>query len=307
MRSEDLYRSMSGIDDALLIECLQPTMKRRRMPIRTLAALAACLVFVLGGAIFEPWQRFGSDVSGNGNHGVESSNNPVEASQKAKSNFFVITANAAELPNDGECVSGEVFGIRFNDYTGGLYGGYIPELFSIGGRNIAKVKITTDKNEIFTSKSVYEGDSDYPTDDELAICNANPYSGKGYYNWVSDVSYKKYHYDYWQVQGNSVEMDYNANLSYGFFAKDSINLEIGDMKMNYRACVDMLEGTRLSVAVTYENGQREEHHYLVHSGKVLYEYNMEKHQCERYERFLTPDEERDGTLWTYSILIEQLD
>ncbi len=308
MRSEELYRSMSGIDDAILAGCLQPAKKKsRRIPYRSLISVAACLVLVLGGAIFEPWQRFGGGISGGENSGIETSGNQTVTNQKAKSNFFVITANAAELPEDGEYVSGEVFGIRVNDYTGGLYGGYIPELFSIGGRNIAKVKITTDKNEIFTSKSVYEGDSDYPTDDELAISNANPYSEKGYYNWVSDVSYKKYHYDYWQVQGNSVEMDYNANLSYGFFAKDSINLEIGDMKMNYRACVDMLEGTRLSVAVTYENGQREEHHYLVHSGKVLYEYNMEKHQFERYERFLTPDEERDGTSWTYSIILEQLD
>jgi hypothetical protein len=318
MRSEELYRSMSGIDDAILAGCLQPAKKKsHRIPYRALISVAACLVLVLGGAIFEPWQRFGSGISGGENSGIETSGNQTVTNQKAKSNFFVITANAAELPEDGEYVSGEVYSIRVNDLSTGFCGGYIPELFSIGGRNIAKVKLSADKNEIFTSKPLYKEDAEYPTDSEVASCNANPYTDRGYYNWVNDTDYKKYaetgvkelkyHYDYWQVQGDTYEAEYNANLSYGFFSQESINVDTGDLRLDYHTMVDMLEGTKLTITVTYENGQSEEHHYLVHSGKVLCEYNEDEYKFERQERFLTPEEEQNETTYFYSILIEQLD
>ena len=311
MRSEDLYRGMSGIDDAILKRCMEPVGdKRRKVHYRQWIAVAACVCLVVFGTIFEPWQRFGG-ASGQTTGDGPAASKPLEEDVKPTRNFFVITANAAELSNDVEYESGDVYGLTLSDSTQGMCSGYILDYFSIGGQNIEKVTISVDKNELYTCKDIYEGDDEWPTEKQLEETYTDYFTDAGYYNQVFDRKEMtetghrewKYHYEYWRIVGDSYEAPYDDELRYGFFVRDALN----SFDVDYDAQVDMMNDARLTVGVTYLNGEYEEHHYCVKTGRVIYESTGGLYG-ERGSRILSQEEYEGGELgFVYSWLLEQID
>lgn len=76
----------------------------------------------------------------------------------ALDNLFAITAYATELPT--EVSSGDVIGLSAVMAQVGS-SEYLNGRFMISGQNIKKVKIETDKCNLYSAVSIYEGDAEY--------------------------------------------------------------------------------------------------------------------------------------------------
>ncbi|MBE5908663.1 MAG: hypothetical protein E7278_07505 [Lachnospiraceae bacterium] len=325
MRSEDLYRSMSGIDDEVLKRCIEPTAyRRRKMHYRPWIAAAACVMLVLFGACFEPWQRFGG-----GAYGDTAGNEPVvgqmsdgdepatdQDAVKPTRNYFVITANASELSDDVECESGDVYNLNIIQGQGGMVEGYLLDRFEVGGQNIDKIKISVDKNELYISRDIHEGDPDWPTDEELQETNQNPYSDKGFYDMMlthkemTETGHREWkgYYVYKRIVGSDYEGAYSSNCKYGFFVRSGTELSYDDPRGDYYSQVDMMNGAVLTVGVTYLNGEYEEHHYQVQTGRVVLHTANDSMYGKLGDRFLTAEEYETGEApFSYSYLLERID
>lgn len=323
MRSEDLYRSMSGIDDAILKRCIQPIKKRRHIHYKAWIAVAACAVLVLCGAIYEPWNGVGESESENYTSGNDANDGDVtevvQSDTRVLNNFFVLTAKAAELSEEemDQAVSGNVVGLTSESSVMGMCGAYVFNRFYLSGANIEKVKLSVDKNELYSSKDIYENDADWVTEEEVSKCRSNPYTDEGYYNIIMDQKVMResghrewqYHYEYWHMEGSVYEADYNKNISYGFFVPDAIDYRNDDPCGYAWDVIDMTEGTILTIGVTYDDGEYEEHHYQVKVGKIALGDDLDGDMySDRLERFLTPEEEAsDYAPFEYGCLLEQID
>ncbi len=171
MKSETLYRAMNSIDDEIIyrngkINKVGSTKKHNRNTLyRMIASVAATAVLFTGINVLKPWERFGQSTGSENGSGIEVADNttittsPIEETK----NVFVITANAAEPVPDvqtGSISSGDVMGISSSSAGYGS-SSFLTERFTISGQNIKKVRISTDKCNIYTSVPVYSGDPDF--------------------------------------------------------------------------------------------------------------------------------------------------
>ena len=230
-------------------------------------------------------------------------NDSVYGQDVADGNIFAITAYASELPE--EITSGDVLGLRMIGAGHGSLS-YLDGRFTISGQNIEKIKVTTDKCELYTSVPVYEGDSDY----ENAV-NAQINGQEEYYEvFAGEREEGGYvdHYDHLQIVGSSYEGEYNDQMYFGISIPEELQTASADIKEGYYKSVDQVDGATLTIEVTYADDSIETHHYKLTTGKIFVPRDEnEVNQWDNLTRFLTAEEEASGTANSYGYLIEKMD
>ena len=113
-------------------------------------ALVACaaLTFVVTGGYFSYLSKSGDDKT----------SNVTKAPTALTGNVFAITSNAAVLPEGFS--SGDVINLSTAISSYGS-SDYLDGRFAISGNNIEKVRVETDKCNLYTVVPIYEGDPEY--------------------------------------------------------------------------------------------------------------------------------------------------
>ena len=225
----------------------------------------------------------------------------------ANNNFFAITAYAAELPE--EVASGDV--MELSPVSAG-YGNalFLDQRFVISGENIEKVRISTDKCNMYSVTPVYEGDDDF--------AKAQNDEANGEYVKILDVDddfdeenstvETPHHYDHIVIEGNSYEGAYNNNMAFGISVPKELWSKSSDDKLSYYEDVDQVNGATITIAVTYTDGSVEEHHYRLSTGKIFVPTKEGDNDWDNLTRFLTSEEESAGnTSYTYGYLMTKID
>lgn len=232
----------------------------------------------------------------------------ADAKKSENKNLFVITAHAAELPEGVN--SGDV--VEISSVNAG-YGSsdYLEGRFSIAGQNIQKVKISTDKCNVYSAVTVAEGDADY----EKAQNGENDKDNERY-ELVIDVSSEdggktevtKSHYDHLVNQGNTYEGEYNEKMSFGMAIPKELWSTNEDLKAAAWEEIDQIKGAILTIEVIFADGNVETHHYKLDTGKIFVPVD-ENGFChyDQLTRFLTPEEEASETAFVYGYLMEKID
>ena len=263
-----------------------------------LVACAALSLIVTGG--------YFRGSTKNGNDGVASVN---DVQSLASNNFFAITAYAAELPEG--VASGDVMGL--SSVSAG-YGGalHLDQRFAISGENIDKVRISTDKCNIYSVVPVYEGDADF------AKAQNDDISANEEYVMIADVDddfdeetsteVTPYHFDHIVIEGNSYEGAYNSNMAFGMSVPEELwSKSDDDAQYNYEN-INQVNGATITIAVTYTDGSVEEHHYCLNTGKIFVPVKDGYNDWNNLTRFLTAEEEKDSaTHYTYGYLMTKID
>lgn len=185
-------------------------------------------------------------------------------------NFFVITAHAAELPEG--VTSGDVIELsRVRVGQGSPL--YLDGRFTISGQNIDKIKVTTDKCNLYTSVPNYEGNTDDP-----------------------------------QIVGQSYEGKYSDKMSFGMSVPEELWSTNDDPKEGYWEAVNQLNGATITVEVTFSDESTEIHHYRINTGKIFVPADDNGFlQWDNLTRFLTAEEENSETPFSYGYLLEKID
>ena len=225
----------------------------------------------------------------------------------ANNNFFAITAYAAELP-EGVAL-GDV--MELSPVSAG-YGNalFLDQRFVISGENIEKVRISTDKCNMYSVTPVYEGDDDF--------AKAQNDEANGEYVKILDVDddfdeenstvETPHHYDHIVIEGNSYEGAYNNNMAFGISVPKELWSKSSDDKLSYYEDVDQVNGATITIAVTYTDGSVEEHHYRLSTGKIFVPTKEGDNDWDNLTRFLTSEEESAGnTSYTYGYLMTKID
>lgn len=184
-------------------------------------------------------------------------------------NFFAITAYAAELPEG--VTSGEV--LTLSAFSAG-YGSseYLDGRFAISGQNIEKVKISTDKCNIYTVTSLDK-------DEEHLV-----------------------------IAGNMYEGAYNDNMSFGMSVPEELWSDNDNMQAASHEDIDQVNGAILTIEVTFADGSTEVHHYKLNTGKIYVPADENGYlQWDNLTRFLTANEDTGETPYTYGYLMEKID
>ena len=269
-------------------------MNRKRIIAYGLAACIALSLIAFGGN----WGR-----------GLRAGENTASVAETesgtANANVFAITAYAAELPEGVK--SGDVTGIRRVEAGYGNES-FLDGRFFISGQNIERIKVTTDKCEIYTSVPVYSGDPDYenaagfePNDNEFyeeVFKEGDPGSDQ------LELEY----YDHIRIVGESYEGEYNASMSVGISIPEELHIAGDDDKDSFWKSIDQADGAVLTVEATFLDGSTETHHYKLNTGKIYVpaEEDGTLH-WDQLTRFLTSDEEKAGTPFIYGYLMEKMD
>lgn len=201
-------------------------------------------------------------------------------------------ANTGEIikPQDNILVFEEGGGI---DSTIGFFTGC---LFKITGENIEKVKISLDADGgIYRSKTFTEQDISLEEIQEIdkaqyeamwnsedigiagaQVCKNEKTKGSDLILPVYDeISEKWYVETLWKLD-NQVEETYDDKSTYGFWLNEPpIAFEETDLQKAWHERIDLLEGVKMYVTVTFTDEQVQTQTYTLHSGKLAVEYNEE--------------------------------
>ncbi len=275
-------------------------MSMKKIAVCGLAACAAVTLAVTGGYFRGDSRSEESNVSGT-----------KEIQSTSENHFFAITARAAELPEGENLASGDVVGLS---RVSAGYGSaeYLDGRFSISGQNIEKVKISTDKCDIYTAVSIYEGDAEYDSARE------SERNGTGEYVMIPDVSSDDdednaaesvpHHYERLTVAGNTYEGSYNENMQFGMSVPEELWSADADDQKNYHEDVDQVNGATLTIEVTFSDGTCETHHYRVKVGKIFVPVGEDGYlQWDNLTRFITEEEESEEVCYDYGYLLEKID
>ena len=184
-------------------------------------------------------------------------------------NFFAITAYAAELPEG--VISGDV--LTLSAFSAG-YGSseYLDGRFAISGQNIEKVKISTDKCNLYTVTSLDKGE------------------------------------EHLVIAGNTYEGAYNDNMSFGMSVPEELWSNNDNMQAASHEDIDQVNGAILTIEVTFADGSTEVHHYRLITGKIYVPADENGYlQWDNLTRFLTANENIEETPYTYGYLMEKID
>ncbi len=237
--------------------------------------LVACaaLALVVTGGFFGALPGINGDGNADTNRGQNITNG----------NLFAITAYAAELPEG--VTSGEV--LTLSTTTGG-YGSseYLDNRFAISGHNIEKVKISTDKCNLYSVTSLYKSDPDCEKD--------------------QNVTPTPYPYEHLVIEGNAYEGAYNDNILFGMSVPKELRSNNDNIQAALHEDIDQVDGAILTIEVTFTDGNTEVHHYRLNTGKIYIPADENGYlQWDNLTRFLTADEYE--TPYTYGYLIEKID
>lgn len=290
--------------------------RKRRMTRKTVVAsgLVACAVvaFVVTGGYFGIFSK--SEGGRTTIAGLERSDAGTVSSALGK-NLFAITAYAAELPEG--ITSGDVVGLSM---VSAVYGSaeYLDGRFMISGQNIEKIRISTDKCNLYTATLIYKGDAEYTKAQEAEA------SGTGEYVRITDAPLNSdetdtsdeaaasgsdaYHYEHLEVAGSTYEGVYNDYTQFGMSVPKEQWSTSKDDQQNYHENVDQVNGATLTIEVSFSDGTSETHHYRVHVGKIFVPEGKDGYlQWDNLTRFLTAEEEAGETPNVYGYLLERMD
>ncbi len=290
--------------------------RKRRMTRKTVVAsgLVACaaVAFVVTGGYFGIFSK--SEGGRTTIAGLERSDAGTVSSALGK-NLFAITAYAAELPEG--ITSGDVVGLS---RVSADYGSaeYLDGRFMISGQNIEKIRISTDKCNLYTATLIYKGDAEYTKAQEAEA------NGTGEYVRITDAPLNSdetdtsdeaatsgsdaYHYEHLEVAGSTYEGVYNDNTQFGMSVPKEQWSTSKDDQQNYHENVDQVNGATLTIEVSFSDGTSETHHYRVNVGKIFVPEGKDGYlQWDNLTRFLTAEEEAGETPNVYGYLLERMD
>ena len=290
--------------------------RKRRMTRKTVVAsgLVACaaVAFVVTGGYFGIFSK--SEGGRTTIAGLERSDAGTVSSALGK-NLFAITAYAAELPEG--ITSGDVVGLS---RVSADYGSaeYLDGRFMISGQNIEKIKISTDKCNLYTATLIYKGDAEYTKAQEAEA------NGTGEYVRITDAPLNSdetdtsdeaaasgsdaYHYEHLEVAGSTYEGVYNDHTQFGLSVPKEQWSTSKDDQQNYHENVDQVNGATLTIEVSFSDGTSETHHYRVNVGKIFVPEGKDDYlQWDNLTRFLTAEEEAGETPNVYGYLLERMD
>ena len=217
-------------------------------------------------------------------------------------NLFAITAYAAELPEGTKSV--DVIGLRLVEAAYGTPD-FLEGRFTISGQNIDKVKLTTDKCNLYTTVPTRREDPDFGTAEKAIANNHELYEPiyKGDPETDGHVEY----YEHSIIVGQSYEGDYNDQMSFGMSVPKKLQSTSDDPKNGYWEDVDQVNGAILTVEVIFKDGNSETHRYKLNTGKIYIPVGPDDElQWDNLTRFLTAEEE-DHAPFAYGYLIEKMD
>lgn len=272
-------------------------------------ACASLVVIIIGGYLGNR-PRFEEDKIANAeehyNIAQEETTEEKEEHSIALDNLFAITAYAAELPE--EISSGDVIGLSAVMAQVGS-SEYLNGRFMISGQNIKKVKIETDKCNLYSAVSIYEGDAGY----EKAGNTISNVEGEEYimvmdedfnFDETSATGPKSHHYEHLIVEGNSYEGAYHEKMQFGMSIPEELRSKNEDDKTAYHEDVDQVNGATLTIEVTFSDDSTEIHHYRLITGKIFVPSDENGYlQWDNLTRFVTSEEEP----YTYGYLMEKID
>ena len=235
----------------------QPARSMRGGMKRLLAAACAFAV-VLGGAAL---------------HGRQTGSDPVTDI----AHTFGLVAYAADTgemrqPKDSrivfDCGSGA------DDPDKGFFSGC---LFKVTGENIKTVSATIDRGAVYRTKTVKDTSADRDewvssmyqgTNPELDSADTVMVWGNGF-----EGAEQMYADLCWKLD-NGFADEYNPDVSYGLWLpSEPSEDENADLQQEWHENVDRLEGTKLTVTVTFADGSTQTRTMTLHTGKLGIEFN----------------------------------
>lgn len=234
----------------------QPVRSMRGGMKRLLAAVCAFAV-VLGGAAL---------------HGRQTGSDPV----MDIAHTFGLVAYAADTgemrqPKDSrivfDCGSGA------DDPDKGFFSGC---LFKVTGENIKTVSATIDRGAVYRTKTVKDTSADRDEWVRTMHQGTNPEldGADRIMVWGSDEMHM-YADLCWKLD-NGFADEYNPDVSYGLWLpSEPSEDENADLQQEWHENVDRLEGTKLTVTVTFADGSTQTRTMTLHTGKLAVEYKSE--------------------------------
>ena len=234
----------------------QPARSMRGGMKRLLAAACAFAV-VLGGAAL---------------HGRQTGSDPVTDI----AHTFGLVAYAADTgemrqPKDSRIVFDCGSGV--DDPEKGFYSGC---LFKVTGENIKTVSATIDRGAVYRTKTVKDTSADRDewvrsmhqgTNPELDGADRIMVWGSDEMHMYADLCWKL---------DNGFTDEYNPDASYGLWLpSEPSEDENTDLQQEWHETVDRLEGTKLTVTVTFADGSTQTRTMTLHTGKLAVEYKSE--------------------------------
>ena len=239
---------------------------RARQPVRSmrggmkrLLAAACAFAVVLGGATL---------------HGRQTGSDPVTDI----AHTFGLVAYAADTgemrqPKDSKIVFDT--GSGADDPEKGFYSGC---LFKVTGEDIKTVSATIDRGAVYRTKTVKDTSADRDewvrsmhqgTNPELDGADTVMVWGNG-----SVEGEEQMYADLCWKLDNGFTDEYNPDVSYGLWLpSEPSEDENADLQQEWHENVDRLEGTKLTVTVTFADGSTQTRTMTLHTGKLGIEFN----------------------------------
>lgn len=269
---------------------------RVRQPVRSmrggmkrLLAAACAFAVVLGGAAL---------------HGRQTGSDPVTDI----AHTFGLVAYAADTgemrqPKDSrivfDCGSGA------DDPDKGFFSGC---LFKVTGENIKTVSATIDRGAIYRTKTVKDTSADRDewvssmyqgTNPELDGADTVMVWGNG-----SEEGAEQMYADLCWKLDNGFTDEYDPDASYGLWLpSEPSEDENADLQQEWHENVDRLEGTKLTVTVTFADGSTQTRTMTLHTGKLGIEFNDDTSGPQLTGEVLT-DEQAAAEGYIYGVYAE---
>ena len=221
---------------------------------RVLAAACAFAV-VLGGAAL---------------HGRQTGSDPVTDI----AHTFGLVAYAADTGEMRQPKESKIVfdcGSGADDPEKGFYSGC---LFKVTGENIKTVSATIDRGAVYRTKTVKDTSADRDewvrsmhqgTNPELDGADRIMVWGSDEMHMYADLCWKL---------DNGFADEYNPDVSYGLWLpSEPSEDENADLQQEWHENVDRLEGTKLTVTVTFADGSTQTRTMTLHTGKLGIEFN----------------------------------
>lgn len=268
---------------------------RARQPVRSmrggmkrLLAAACAFAVVLGGAAL---------------HGRQTGSDPVTDI----AHTFGLVAYAADTgemrqPKDSRIVFD--YGSGADDPDKGFFSGC---LFKVTGENIKTVSATIDRGAVYRTKTVKDTSADRDewvrtmyqgTNPELDGADTVMVWGNGF-----EGAEQMYADLCWKLDNGFID-EYDPDVSYGLWLpSEPSEDENADLQQEWHENVDRLEGTKLTVTVTFADGSTQTRTMTLHTGKLGIEFNDDTSGPQLNGEVLT-DEQAAAEGYIYGVYAE---
>ena len=182
--------------------------------------------------------------------------------------------------------------------SAGLYTGY---LFQVQGEDIAGVSLAVDRGGLYRHEPLPD-----LTDEEIAEIREKLRTGEktmfdynvgGHYSIAENRT--EWEVDQWTRLGAQATEDYNPAVSYGFWVPPErvteAEKQLQDNQEQMRYMLDLFDGARLTVTVTFADGTEQTRTYTLSTGKLRVEYEEDGTPT------LLPQLAGDEDPWIYGI------